>query len=425
MYDVNFQFGPLLTDEIKKTLQTRALPCLLGEPGIGKTSFVLALANEMHTKAFTIPCNQLVDRADLTGQRLIPIDPKTLKGKNSTDLFNSGLQYQTNFYPRQEITDAIMYAIDNPRETPILFLDEFNRVPADVMSSLLNLATQRVIGTFALPDNLKIMLSGNDKGHVTTVDDAVINRLFWIHVKPDLDTFLEVVPDLNIYIKNVLVKHPECLLQKSISISATGQISDPDNNNEFDIEELLDEGRSVPFTSPRSIEALSQKLNMYTKDEFYARINTVQKVGENVPDKSALQGIIEAVVGQTAFAALLYAEITSNVANLGNSSNTSVTVPKPSCYDDFKKCKDVNSLNDFIAKMTDGEKSGCMLYLMYEKEDNEIYITQLVTEIKKMDPVDLKTLMGLYSKDLLDSGNVESVLNSNTPLAQSLSYIMG
>ena len=143
----------------------------MGEPGIGKSSFTEALAEAMDTKCFVLPVNQLADKADLTGARLVPYEQA-----------DGTTSYKQVFFPHQVIMDAIDYAVANPREWPILFLDEINRTTPDVTSASLSMPTMRAIGSIKLPSNLRLMIAGNDKGNVTTLDEASLSRFAIYHV---------------------------------------------------------------------------------------------------------------------------------------------------------------------------------------------------------------------------------------------------
>ena len=68
------KFNNTLMDCVRADVTESLIPMLLGEPGIGKSAWVEDLANRMHTKCFTLACNQLAEKADLTGARLVPID---------------------------------------------------------------------------------------------------------------------------------------------------------------------------------------------------------------------------------------------------------------------------------------------------------------------------------------------------------------
>ena len=133
-------------------LRAGLTPALLGEPGIGKTAFLENLANELSTKVFVLSVNQLAAKEDLTGARLVPLSNKQ--------------DYEQKFYPHQVINQAINYAIKHSTETPILFMDEFNRTESDVTSALFTMITERKIGNKSLPDNLRLCVAGNDSGNV-------------------------------------------------------------------------------------------------------------------------------------------------------------------------------------------------------------------------------------------------------------------
>ena len=178
-------------------LDANKVPMLIGEPGIGKSSWVEALARRMGTQCFTLAVNQLADKADLTGARLVPVQ----KPDGSTD-------YEQVFFPHQVINQAIAYAEEHPAETPILFLDEINRTTPDVTSEALSIPTARSIGNRKLPMNLKVLTAGNDKGNVQSLDQASITRFVLYRVQPDIATFLAVNPDLSPYVVNVLKKNP-------------------------------------------------------------------------------------------------------------------------------------------------------------------------------------------------------------------------
>ena len=149
------KFNDILMKLVDADIENGLIPMLLGEPGIGKSSWVEALGQRNCTAVFVLPCNQLADKADLTGARLVPIE-----GTN---------EYKMVFYPHSVIMDAIMYANEHPREQPILFMDELNRTTPDVTSACLSIPTQRKIGDKRLPQNLRIITAGNDKGNITSL----------------------------------------------------------------------------------------------------------------------------------------------------------------------------------------------------------------------------------------------------------------
>lgn len=406
------KFNQDLTDVVNNCLDNNLIPMLLGEPGIGKSSWLEALAVSRHTKCFTLACNQLADKADLTGARLVPV----------TDDKGNVVDYKQVFYPHSVVHDAIEYAVENPRETPILFLDELNRTTPDVTSEALSIPTMRSIGNKKLPLNLKVVIAGNNKGNVTSLDSASVSRFVLINVDPDTETFLSLDQNLNPFVRKVLEQHPECIFCKTITIADNSKNNNENDDSDLAIEDIIDDGEEMSqLATPRTISGVSRWLNSCQQSNLLTWLNNVhQRDGEDV---SLLQEILEGFTGKTNFTLFLLAEIASGIMQTASSA-TQVSVGKPSCYDDFKACADMTSLNDFISNMSSNEKSGTLLYLLYEKEDNSAFIRALAPAIDTIMPSDMKVLMKLSATDKLDAENVRTLITSGTPIASTLDVIL-
>ena len=64
------RFSKTGIDIICKQITVNNVPFLLGEPGIGKSSFVKAVGEKLNVSGVhCIAMNQLADRADITGAR--------------------------------------------------------------------------------------------------------------------------------------------------------------------------------------------------------------------------------------------------------------------------------------------------------------------------------------------------------------------
>lgn len=400
------KFNSQFMKTVQHDLEQGLIPFLLGEPGIGKSSWVTALGDLLHTKTFVLACNQLADKADLTGSRLVPDN----KGG-----------YETFFYPHSIINQACIYAEENPRETPILFLDELNRTTPDVTSELLSIPTLRSIGNKGLPKNLRVICAGNDKGNITSLDTASITRFVLYHVDPDVETFLGLDPQLNPFVRETLTKHPETLLCKSITVQTTNSKDDDDDSNAdnaVDINEILDDGEVMnQMATPRTISGVSRWLNTFTNEELMEMLNETHKVdGEEV---SFLQEVLEGHTGKTSFTAFLLSEIANGLLTVNNQSNQT-QVPKPQCYDALKTCKTTMDVEQMVQTLTDNEKSGCLVYALYEKADNTALITCLLSNMKDLTPSDTKTVVQLAVTDNLDSGNLAALLKVNHLISQKL-----
>lgn len=407
------KFNDVFQDTVEKIINnSKQVPMLLGEPGIGKSSWIEDLGRKLHTKVFTLACNQLADKADLTGARLVPVETST--GETT---------YEQVFYPHAIIRRAIAYAIENPHETPILFLDELNRTTPDVTSALLSIPTLRTIGNTDLPDNLRVIIAGNDKGNITTLDEASVSRFVLFPVEPDVETFIQVNTELNPFVKTVLMQHPESLFCKMVQTVTSQSDDDDDDDGMTSIDEILDDGEDMnQITTPRTITGVSNWLNCYDNAALMTLLQeTHNRDGEEV---SLLQEIIEGFTGRTNFTKFLMAEIATNLMTVNNQSNVT-SVPKPQCYDKMKQCPDITALNQFISTMSDHDKSGCLVYALYEKTDNKAYINAILASgITTLESNDMKSLMSLFGSDQLDDANVATFISNNAPLAVTLSSIL-
>ena len=319
------KFDQTLTQLVLDLIEDeKSIPMLLGEVGIGKSSFFEALGKELNTQVFSLSCNQLADKADLTGARLVPTDDN---------------KYKQVFFPHETIMNAIKYAEENPRETPLLFLDEINRTTPDVTSALLSIPTARKIGSVKLPSNLRVAVAGNDKGNITSLDEASISRFMLIHIEPDSNTFINLDEDLNIYVKNVLQKYPDTIFCKTVVDIEKDEENDEDQDF---IEDIFDADNEMKqLTTPRTIASLSRYLNKKSNDDLKAMLVSITN-----NDTTLLQEIIEGFVGYTRFTQKLLEEIINGINT--NQTNTAqrVKAVKPNCYDELKTKASIQELQD-------------------------------------------------------------------------------
>lgn len=402
------KFDKTLMNIVIKNVQNGIIPMLLGEPGIGKSSWVTNLEEILHTRVFTLACNQLADKADVTGARLVPVS-RIIKNKDGST--SEITDYEQHFYPHVVICEAINYALENPNETPILFLDELNRTTPDVTSELLSIPTLRSIGNRKLPDNLRVITAGNDKGNITALDEASISRFALYHVVPDTLTFLQLDSTLNIFVKNVLTKHPDSIFGKTLPASLTGATSkNDDDEDDADIESILDDGEDMyQITTPRTITGMSKMLNAFTNDEIKSMIMeaTVNQYGENV---SILQEMIEGHTGKTKFSILLIQEINANINNINTQTNT-MTIAKPNSFDTLKSQPTRDALNNYVASMADNDKAGCLIYALSEKDNNTDVIEALASTMTNLPANDMTKLLNMFAQSLVTDINKDAFFN--------------
>ncbi|MCB5280640.1 AAA family ATPase [Arthrobacter sp. ES1] len=405
------KFNQTLNDVVAADLEIGLTPALMGEPGVGKSSFVEDLARAMNTKAFVLPCNQLADKADLTGARLVP----TADGKS----------YSQVFYPHHVVQEAIEHALENPRENPILFLDEINRTTPDVTSAALTLVTLRRLGSVVLPDNLRMMIAGNNKGNVTTLDEASLSRFALYTVEPDAATLINLLGDsLNEWVKKVLTEHPKLVFQKSTPNSLVADGSDDDDDSTTaTMGELFDSGdEMLQLTTPRTIDAVSRWLNLVPQSTLQEYLSTPVSIEGR--DTTLLNEVLEGKVGNTEFTTQLISNIAATLSSGASGAAVTHTAPKPQVYAQLKGAQTASDLSDLLKDLSDREKSGSLLYALYEKADNARLIGELVAVTTTLAPEHAKDLVKLASNAQLDAGNVSAFLDTGAPVAESMRIVL-
>ncbi|MFE0137519.1 AAA family ATPase [Streptomyces sp. NPDC059037] len=410
------KFNDTLTTLIKQSLEVGATPALMGEPGIGKSSFVEDLAYSMGTQAFTLPCNQLADKADLTGARLV-----LYTKDDGTE------SYKQVFYPHQVIQECIDYAEKNTREWPILFLDEINRTTSDVTSGALTLVTLRRMGYVELPKNVRIVVAGNDRGNVTSLDEASLSRFAIFHVEPDAATLMSVLGDnMNPWVKTVLTQYPALIFQKSTpgAIVVDGQDDDDNGNGNVTMADLFDGGEEMnQLTTPRTIDNLSQWLNAADPQQLAQYLATPIQIGDR--ETSLLNEAIEAYVGDTMFTTQLVATIAQDLANnAGGVQQNRVNVPKPNCYQSLKTAATMTDMAALVATLTDNEKAGSLLYALKEMEDNARLIEQLAQAITQFEPEHTRTLIEMVTSQQIDRQNLEAFMEIDAPIVNQAKPVL-
>jgi hypothetical protein len=405
------KFNQTLTDVIKADLEVGLTPALMGEPGIGKSSFVEDLARSMNTKAFVLPCNQLADKADLTGARLVP----TADGKS----------YSQIFYPHHIVQDAVQYALDNPRENPILLLDEINRTTPDVTSAALTMETLRRLGSVKLPDNLRLMIAGNNKGNVTTLDEASLSRFALYNVEPDASTLVNLLgADINPWVAKVLTQYPNLVFAKSTPSGFVADGNDDDDDSATaTMSDLFDSGEEMlQLTTPRTISAVSRWLNKVPAATLQEYLSTPVSIEGR--DTTLLNEVLEGKVGNTDFTTHLVSNIAETLSSGSAGAAVTHTAPKPQVYDQLKGAQTASDLNDLLNGLNDREKSGSLLYALYEKADNARLIGELVAVTTKLESEHAKDLVKLASNAQLDSGNVDAFLSTGSAVAESMRPVL-
>lgn len=416
---------------VEANIKANIAPMLLGVPGIGKSSLVESLKRKFKTDVFTVACNQLADRSDLTGVRMTEDD----KGNP-----------QMSFFPHETLQRAIQYAHSHPDETPIIFLDEINRAPADVTSAVLSFITLRRVGTTDFPKNIRFVTAGNDKGNVTSLDAASITRFALYHVMPDLETFMNVNATLNPYIKDTLNKYPDNLMAQKLAVEEDDDADDDsyDLSEDYASEEGFDQQ-----TVPRTISALSDTLNALGIDksgsdaeqELLAKYIANSMHNGEVP---LLKTLIVSQVGETSFMENLYQEIqeqfnrmVSGGMTTGNTASQQgidldAIAPEQHIINTISKSQNYADIDHAVTSLSEDEKCDLLVWLFANESVKEIDNNRAVKDTIEIISNDLtsihqnnrRTLIKMMTTSIFNKESVKEFQRIDSPAYKEVASII-
>lgn len=380
---------------VKTCLKKNQPVMLLGDAGIGKSSFLKDVADKATSPVFTVTVNQMEDKADLSGLRLMPIGKKDENGQEI---------YAQKYFPHITIMECILYAKEHPDHTPILFMDEINRAGSDVTSACLSLMTERAIGDKKIPDNVRFVFAGNHNGNVTALDEASISRFTRYFVEPDLETFLDVNPNLHPNIKEVLEANPDALCcRKIVEVSDDGE---DDGNDLESLDQMFEQDQSFEqITTPRTITALSEFLNDQDANSILSMVR-----------EETLEDVLQGFTGDTKFTALLCQSIATKFLN--SMAPASASQVKPPRYDALKACRTIQDLETQAQSMSPGERCQILAYALCERADNR-NLVRAVAKGLSASGTDINAVMQAISSGNMNPDNKDAFrqMAAESPLA--------
>lgn len=409
---------------IESDLRSGNTVFLAGEPGIGKTSIVKTLANNASSQCFIVQVNQLADKADLTGARLVPTpDNKSFEQK---------------FFAHHKVREAVAYANANPKSPVYLLLDEINRSTPDVTSGALSISTERELGNQKLPKNIRIIVTGNTKGNVVALDDASLSRFVIYDVEPDAPTLVAYLDSrnsgarpLNPFVKAVLTKNPDSVFEKSAptSYSVVDGGDDDDDQQMATFADLTDASEEMlQLTTPRTIESISNWLDdIQANDSKFLQelFQTAINIGDR--DVTMLHAVIEGHVGNTTFSKLLIGEIANSFSVANTATATGPTISKPDFWNELLNQTTRTDLDRYIEDLSENERIAAVLYAISsnvpDHQNNTTISSALMIQIDDFNPDASKKFTTMLSGQNYNSDNLTAILSVNTDSAKKLKNV--
>ena len=166
-------------ETINLIIESKEVPLIIGESGIGKTALVHSIARANDYILVTIDAN-LLKEGEIGGLPIVK-DGKTI--------------YATH-YKLVEIEQAI----SEQNKNVLLFIDELNRCEHAVQQELMNLILNREINGYRLSENVNIIAAMNPSNkyegfhdseyQVIDMDPAQEDRFVWIEMDSDIKEWI-------------------------------------------------------------------------------------------------------------------------------------------------------------------------------------------------------------------------------------------
>lgn len=178
---------------IELILQSKAVPLIIGESGIGKTSLVRRLCENKNYHLITIDAN-LLKEGEIGGLPTVQdyeVEINNLRKKRKKTVY----AVHTKLLEIDEITEK------DPNKNIILFIDEINRCEHSVQQELMNLILNREINGYNLPYNVEVIAAMNPSNkyeayenteyQVVDMDPAQEDRFVWLELDSDVKEWVQ------------------------------------------------------------------------------------------------------------------------------------------------------------------------------------------------------------------------------------------
>ena len=285
---------------------------VVGDSGIGKTSTIVQLANELDLKFVKLNLAQIEELGDLVGFPIRQFEVCLPAGDCLWIDEHAVVEYTKQGY---QFTGAnrMSYCppewISNSASGGILLLDDWNRADIRFIQAVMELIDRQQYISWSLPKDWHIILTSNpDNGEylVNSIDNAQKTRFISVDLKFDINCWSEWAENAQIDNRciNFLLKHPELVSTEINSRAITtffNSISSLESfNNSLALIQMIGEGSvgnefSTMFTifiNNKLDKIISPEIIMNHNNEEYI-LNTLKGIiGKDKDYRADLASII-------------------------------------------------------------------------------------------------------------------------------------
>lgn len=271
---------------------------VIGDSGIGKTSAIIQLANELDLNFVKLNLAQIEEIGDLVGFPIRQFEvelngEKTWVDEHTFDEYLK-LGYKSTGLNRMSYCPPEWIA--NKDKGGILLLDDWNRADVRFIQAVMELIDRQQYISWSLPKDWHIILTANpDNGDylVSSIDNAQKTRFISVNLKFDIDCWGKWAEGNGIDGRciNFLLMHPELVTKDTNSRSVSMFFNSISSLKSFDdslpLIQMIGEGSVGPEFSSLFTMFINNKLdkmisprNIFEQDEKYVLTTLKSLVGK-------------------------------------------------------------------------------------------------------------------------------------------------
>ncbi|OPJ62436.1 ATP-binding protein [Clostridium oryzae] len=178
---------------VKLTLDSGAVPLIVGETGIGKTALIKKLCSDLNYNFITIE-GSLLKEGEIGGLPVVEDYSETINGKTV-------IRKRTVYAVHHKLKKIEDFLSEDKSKKVLLFIDEINRCEHAVQQELMNIILNREINGYILPDSTVIVAAMNPSNkydnylenqyQITEMDPAQENRFVWINMESNAENWIQ------------------------------------------------------------------------------------------------------------------------------------------------------------------------------------------------------------------------------------------
>jgi|LauGreDrversion4_2_1035121.scaffolds.fasta_scaffold01514_19 hypothetical protein len=313
---------------------------VVGDSGIGKTSTVIQLAEELNLNFVKLNLAQIEEIGDLVGfpvvqyqiqERMTTSNPDEVRTPRTAWVNEAAFQEYLKAGFKDTGKTRMSYAapewIAGKDEGGILLLDDWNRADSRFIQAVMELVDRQTYISWKLPKNWHIILTSNpDNGDymVNSIDSAQRTRFITANLKFDVDVWAKWAEEEGVDGRciNFLLMHPELVTQETNARSITTFF-----NSISSIENFEDQLPLIQMIGEGSVGAeFATMFTMFINNRL-DKIITPEKV-MSTDDWSSVKGQLTVVIGkEESYRADIASVITRRLINynLLNAEKNSIT----------------------------------------------------------------------------------------------------